>query len=114
MSSLCKRLRFVPLLVVSLFCRGIVSPTAQHLALEPMRHNAGTAAGAVGVLQILFGALSSVLVATLLARVGPIGMTGTMAGLALLSLALWARLASDCEAGADCRPTATLEQARSE
>ena len=79
----------VPLLLVNMFCRGLVSPNAQHLALEPMRHHAGTAAGVLGVVQMLVGALASLIVAVLVVRIGPLGMTGTMAGLAVLSFGLW-------------------------
>jgi DHA1 family bicyclomycin/chloramphenicol resistance-like MFS transporter len=78
-----------PLLLVNLFCRGMVAPTAQHMALEPMRDQAGTAAATVGVMQILTGALSSAFVAVLMPYLGPLGMTGVMATLALASLGLW-------------------------
>ena len=76
-------------LLVNLFCRGIVAPNAQHLALEPIRGDSGSAAAAVGVMQILTGAVSSALVAMLLPAFGPLGMTAVMASLALASLALW-------------------------
>ncbi len=79
----------VPLLVVNLFCRGLVAPNVQHMALEPLREHAGTAAAAVGVMQILTGALSSGLVAVLVPVFGPLGMAGVMALLALASLLLW-------------------------
>lgn len=106
---------FIPLLVINLFCRGVVSPTAQHLALDPMRHNAGTAAGAVGVLQILFGALASVIVATLMVQIGPIAMTGTMAGLAILAFVLWAWLTLGNRARVErSRHASSLEGARVE
>ena len=82
-----------PLLMLSLFCRGLVAPTAQHLALDPLKHLAGTAAAAVGVVQIVSGAASSAAVALLLPGFGPLGMAGTMAGLAAAALALWAWLA---------------------
>ena len=82
----------IPLLLVNMFCRGMVSPNAQHLALEPMRYNAGTAAGALGVVQMLAGALASMVVTVLIARIGPLGMTCTMAGLAILSFGLWSWL----------------------
>jgi DHA1 family bicyclomycin/chloramphenicol resistance-like MFS transporter len=81
----------IPLLLVNLFCRGLVAPNAQHMALDPLRENAGTAAAAVGVMQILTGAASSALVGSLVPRFGPIGMTSVMAALALISLLLWSR-----------------------
>lgn len=79
----------LPLLLVNLFCRGMIAPNAQHMALEPMREQAGTAAATVGVMQILTGALSSALVALLLPHLGPSGMTTVMAGMALASLLLF-------------------------
>jgi hypothetical protein len=54
-----------------------------------MRDQAGTAAATVGVMQILTGALSSAFVAVLMPYLGPLGMTGVMATLALASLGLW-------------------------
>jgi DHA1 family bicyclomycin/chloramphenicol resistance-like MFS transporter len=77
----------VPLLLLNLFCRGLVAPNTQHMALEPLRENAGTAAAALGVIQILTGAVSSALVASLVPRLGPLGMTSVMAVLAVTSLA---------------------------
>lgn len=79
----------VPLLLMNLFCRGLTGPNTQHLALEPMQVQAGTAAAAVGVMQILTGALSSGLVAMLLPVIGPSGMAVVMAALALGALAMW-------------------------
>ena len=76
-------------LLTFLFCRGIIAPNAQHMALEPMREQAGTAAAAVGVMQITTGALASALVAFLLPHFGALGMTAVMAALAVSSLALW-------------------------
>ena len=80
----------LPILVVNMVCRGLTGPNAQHLALDPMRDNAGTAAAAVGVLQILTGAVSSAAVVFLLPVVGSGGMTYVMAALAASALALWA------------------------
>ncbi len=79
----------LPLLLLNLFCRGMTAPNAQHMALEPMREQAGTAAAAVGVMQILTGALSSAIVAVLMPYIGPSGMTVVMAVLAVASLVLW-------------------------
>ena len=84
----------LPLLVVTLFCRGLAVPNAQHLALEPMREQAGTAAAALGIMQILTGAASSAAVAFLLPYIGSGGMTHVMAVCAVASLALWATFGS--------------------
>ena len=82
----------LPLLLTHLFCRGLIAPNAQHLALEPQRDHAGTATAAIGVMQVLTGAASSALVTVLLPRMGPQGMTLVMAALALSSLLLWFRI----------------------
>lgn len=84
----------VPVLVVNLFCRGLVAPNAQHMALDPIREQAGTAAAAVGVMQILTGAASSALVSMSLPWLGPLGMAVVMALLAAGSLGLWIRMSA--------------------
>ena len=79
----------VPLLIMTVFCRGLTAPNAQHMALEPMPDYAGTAAAAVGVVQIVTGAAGSALVAVLFPFLGPLSMTGVMAVCAVAALALW-------------------------
>ena len=78
----------VPLLLVNMAARGLVSPNAQHLALEPMAEQAGTAAAAIGVMQILMGAIASLVVSVLVPAMGPLGMGVVMAGLATCSAIL--------------------------
>ena len=80
------------LLVVTLFCRGLAVPNVQHLALEPMQAHAGTAAAALGVMQILTAAAGSAAVAFLLPVLGAGGMAYVMAAFALASLAVWVLL----------------------
>ena len=75
----------VPLLLINMAARGLVSPNAQHLALEPMADQAGTAAAAIGVMQILMGALASLVVSVLVPVMGPLGMGVVMAALAMCS-----------------------------
>ena len=77
------------LLVSSSFFRGRTSPNAQHVALEPMREHAGTAAAALGVLQILTGAAASAGVALLLSSLGPGAMSHVMAVCTVSALAIW-------------------------
>ncbi len=78
-----------PLLLLHLFCRGVIGPNAQHVALDPMGGQAGTAAAAIGVIQILMGALSSACVALLLPMLGPAATTSVMAAFAVASLVMW-------------------------
>ena len=77
------------LLAVHLFCRGLVGPTIQHLALEPMREQAGAATAAIGVTQILHGAVCSAAVVLLLSSFGAMSMTLVMAASSLAAFALW-------------------------
>ncbi len=79
----------LPPLLVNLFARGLTAPNVQHLALEPMRAQAGTAAAAIGVVQILAGTAASGAVALLLPLLGGMGMAVVMAVLATAALAGW-------------------------
>ena len=99
-------LMVVPLLLVNLFCRGVVAPNAQHMALDPIAEQAGTAAAAVGVMQIMTGAVSSALVAALLPWFGPLGMTVVMATLSVASLALWMWISMTPERSSPPQPVA--------
>jgi DHA1 family bicyclomycin/chloramphenicol resistance-like MFS transporter len=79
----------IPLLLVVLFTRGIIAPNLQHLAIERQRERAGTASAAVGVSQLLSGALASAAVAVLLQSVGPGSVAVIMALLATGALVTW-------------------------
>lgn len=79
------------LVVVHLFCRGLVGPNAQHIALEPMAERAGVASAALGVSQILAAVMASALVAVALPFFGGLAMAGVMAVLTVSSLLLWRR-----------------------
>ncbi len=81
----------VPLLMAVLFARGIIAPNLQHLAIERQRDRAGAASAAVGVSQLLTGALASAVVAFLLQRFGPSAVAVPMALLATGALAVWRR-----------------------
>ena len=86
------QLAAIPVMMVMLFARGVISPNLQHLAIERHRERAGSASAAVGVSQLLSAALASALVAALLPIYGPEALAIPMAALATLSLAvgLWA------------------------
>ncbi len=77
------------LLALHLFCRGLVAPNVQHLALEPMGEQAGTATAAIGVVQILYGALCSAAVTLLLMPFGSMAMTSVMAASSVAAFAWW-------------------------
>lgn len=79
----------VPLLLVILFARGIIAPNLQHLAIEPQHGRAGKASAAIGVSQLLSGALASAVMAFLLPLSGPGAVAATMAAFAAAALVTW-------------------------
>lgn len=81
----------IPLLMVILYVRGIIAPNLQHIAIDRQRERAGVASAAVGVSQLLFGALASAAVALLLQYYGPSSLAVTMALLAVGALVTWRR-----------------------
>ncbi len=79
----------VPLLMVILFTRGLIAPNMQHLAIERQRERAGAASAAVGVSQLLSGAIASAVVAVLLPILGAGAVAYPMAALATAALIPW-------------------------
>jgi DHA1 family bicyclomycin/chloramphenicol resistance-like MFS transporter len=79
----------VCLLVIIQFCRGIIAPNLQHLAIERQEQRAGAASAAVGVSQLLGGALSSVGVAGLLSGFGTFAVAGPMMLAATAAWVTW-------------------------
>lgn len=79
----------IPLLLVTLFCRGTIAPNLQHLAIERRGEQAGAASAAVGVSQLAAGALASAVVAGLLPHFGAGAVAVPMALLAAAALVQW-------------------------
>jgi DHA1 family bicyclomycin/chloramphenicol resistance-like MFS transporter len=79
----------IPLLLIILYTRGIIAPNLQHLAIERQRERAGAASAAVGVSQLLAGAVASAAIAFLLQSFGPGSLAIVMALLAGGALAVW-------------------------
>lgn len=79
----------LPLLMAVLFARGISAPNLQQLAIERHGERAGVASAAVGVSQLMAGALASAVVAILLQSYGPSAVAVPMAVLSVASLATW-------------------------
>lgn len=79
----------LPPLLLTVFTRGTIAPNLQHLAVERWPEQAGVAAAAIGVSQLLSGALTSAVVAILLPRYGLNAVTLPMALLAVAALAVW-------------------------
>ena len=79
----------MPLLVLATFCFGLATPSASHGALAPMPALAGIAGGLLTSVQMLGGALASLLVSLLFPWLGAAAMTGVMAACALVALAIY-------------------------
>ena len=79
----------MPLVVLNMFCRGVIQPNATHGALEPMGAMAGLASAVVGFLQMAVGATSSALVAVLYPLWGPQAMAAMMALFSLATALCW-------------------------
>ncbi len=79
----------MPLLLLTTFCRGVVSPNAMHAAMEPVPDRAGAASAVIGSLQMLMGSLAGLAVGMLHGALGAGAMGVTMAAFALAALSLW-------------------------
>jgi DHA1 family bicyclomycin/chloramphenicol resistance-like MFS transporter len=79
----------VPFILVTSFCRGLVSPNAAHAVLEPLPAHAGVASALIGCSQTTMGALAGAVIALLYPALGPVGMTLSMAMFAAAALAAW-------------------------
>lgn len=79
----------VPFILVTSFCRGMVSPNAAHAVLEPVPAHAGAASALIGSTQTTMGAVSGAAIALLYPALGPVGMTLAMAMFAAAALAAW-------------------------
>jgi DHA1 family bicyclomycin/chloramphenicol resistance-like MFS transporter len=97
------------LLCLIAFCRGIISPNLQHLAIERQRQRAGTASAAFGVSQLLGGAASSLVVAGLLSALGPFAVVGPIGFCSIAAAAMWWwTTRSDVRPGSSHQPSETL------
>jgi DHA1 family bicyclomycin/chloramphenicol resistance-like MFS transporter len=81
-----------PLLLATMFSRGVAAPNLQHLAIDRQRQHAGAASAAVGISQILAGALAAGAVAVLLPILGPGAVAVPMALFAVAALIAWLRV----------------------
>lgn len=85
----------VALVFVVMVAHGVISPTANHQAVEPLPHMAGAASGAIRSLQMVMGASASALftaVAGHLIDVPSLAMTGMMTALMLATVAIFTLL----------------------
>jgi MFS transporter, DHA1 family, multidrug resistance protein len=77
---------FMPLLVLSTAAFGMAAPCAAQGALDPLSELAGIAGGLLASIQMLAGAIASLVVALLFPSRGTLAMTGTMACFAIAAL----------------------------
>jgi DHA1 family bicyclomycin/chloramphenicol resistance-like MFS transporter len=76
----------MPLLVLSTAAFGLAAPCAAHGALESLPRLAGITGGLLTSIQMLAGAIASLVVAMLFPHLGTLAMTGTMACFAIAAL----------------------------
>jgi len=79
----------IPILMAIMYTRGVIAPNLQHIAIEQQGQRAGLASAALGVSQLLAGALASAAVAVLLPLLGPIAVAVGMALPAVAALVPW-------------------------
>lgn len=79
----------MPLLVLSTACFGLATSSASHGALAPMPELAGIAGGLLTSVQMLGGALASLLVSLLFPLLGAAAMAGVMAACALMAFVIY-------------------------
>ena len=76
-------------MIALFFCRGIVVPNLQHLAVGARTEDAGVVSAVLGVLQLLSGAVASAAVAVLSPDWKISGVITVVAGLGLAASTLW-------------------------
>jgi DHA1 family bicyclomycin/chloramphenicol resistance-like MFS transporter len=77
---------FMPLLVLSTAAFGMAAPCAAQGALDPLPELAGIAGGLLASIQMVVGAVASLIVGVLFPVMGTLAMTGTMACFAVAAL----------------------------
>ena len=85
-------LTLLPLLIINTFCYGIIAPNAIHAALDSVEDIAGSAAAAIGFLDMLGGALASFMVGFFFDGHTVNVMSEVMALFAIASLATYSQL----------------------
>ena len=88
----------VPLMILAVFGRGLITPNATHEALTPFPALAGAASAVTGAVQMALGAAASLVVGALYPALGPQAMTLTMTICAALAVLAWAYAAGGATA----------------
>ncbi len=79
----------MPLLLIICFSRGVIAPNLQHLAVEGRSQQAGVASAAIGISQLLSGALGSAAVTALRPDLSQLAVAGPMAILGVGAALVW-------------------------
>lgn len=79
---------FLPFLTLTTVSFGMVAPSAAHGAPEPLGEVAGVGGGLLALIQILFAAGTSSIVALLFSRIAVLAVIGSMCTLAIVAIAL--------------------------
>jgi DHA1 family bicyclomycin/chloramphenicol resistance-like MFS transporter len=78
-----------PLFVVNTFCYGLITPSTQQGALQPLREIAGAASAMMNALMMGIGAFSSAMVSRYFPDMGVVAVTGSMVIFCALALAVF-------------------------
>lgn len=76
----------MPFFIVNTFCYGLITPSTQQGALQPLREVAGAASAMMNALMMGVGAFASALVSRYFPALGVVAVTGSMAVFCALSL----------------------------
>lgn len=102
---------FIPLVIVGNIGQGVLRPNAAQGALEPMPEIVGVASALLSGMQMLTGAATSALAASLFDGRSAIAMTGTMAVCSTAAAAVYLFVVRRAEVQLAARPTTTTDAA---
>ncbi len=94
LTHLARAWNLAPLFMLNAFCYGLITPSTQQGALQPLGNIAGSAAAVMNAVMMGIGAYSSWLVSDLFGRVGVLAVTGTMAAFCALALLVFVLMAT--------------------
>jgi DHA1 family bicyclomycin/chloramphenicol resistance-like MFS transporter len=80
---------FVPFIVLTGICRGLVNPNCTYAALEPLPNHAGSASALLGCGQMLMAAASGAVVGALYPALGTLAVSVAITGFGLAALIGW-------------------------
>ncbi|ARP89678.1 hypothetical protein CAL14_04765 [Bordetella genomosp. 9] len=78
----------VPFFILNAFCYGLITPSTQQGALQPLKEVAGAASALMNALMMGMGAFASAMVSRYFGGLGALAVTGSMAVFCALALAV--------------------------